>query len=842
MLLFAGLVAAAYAGLFNVLETRFYQPSVVRTMETQLGTVAGALADWHDGNAKRFSAFVADEAVKRSVLPNQSAQDIFDRANLAGALMAEMPGVAGIRILDSAETAPAGEADTGRRRIHFSTFKEDILKKEDFRVVYEYYGRSGADIPATALAIPPGETSLIVTDAANDRFLYCFPFYDAYSTLRGTAVFYVSARSAIQKLVSLNLVRLSDNLTLLASEDHAVEGAVAGMPRVGESILTRAILDRWGRKDLSAGRVVEGEADGSGWILLSRDAGSAGFVGQLVAESVFSFSRAIRILFLSIAFLTIFLVLFLLFNLRQDSMVIVRSRIRKFQVKLLEELLEKGVDTGWEEIGKNLAYRKHDVSAEIKKGFGRRIAKKHGKDIDELLDKSWEEILSAIGRQSPKQTAVTSTEEIRLMLEQVLQNNAISLNLTGVPVAQGKPRASGDKSSAAKAQKTATAPATAKVDEGEALEEVEALEEIEEAEAVEEAEAIEEVEAVEELEEVEAIEEAEAVEELEEAEAIEEAEAVEELEEAEAIEEAEAVEELEEAEAIEEAEAAETSGPTHDIPFSATAFSGEMVAGEGETQLEELEELEEIDGNEPPKAKPVAGVSEEVSTIVEEIAAIAEAVSPSEESVILGPDDTDFMSVDLSADYGTSGIILEEAEEPEAAPEPEEVEYLEAEWEPDLLEVATDEELADFIEESVPDHVLVYNFDERPSLGPIPGAGAAEEAGESPSIIVESPDFTSLDSLDTEDATEVDYIDSFLLNVRSSAPCAYADEAAIDLLEIVGEEGPADLLDLVEVPDLSEESAIVSENGLFVIAPKADRPLSPSIDPAFKELVDSVLQ
>lgn len=794
MLLFAGLVAAAYAGLFNVLETRFYQPSVVRTMETQLGSVAAALSEWHDGNAKRFASFIADESVKRSVLPNQSAQDIFDRANLAGSLMAEMPGVAGIRILDSADTAPAGEADSGRRRIHFSTFKEDILKKEDFRVVYEYYGRTGADIPATALVIPPGETSIIVTDAANDRFLYCFPFYDAYSTLRGTAVFYVSARSAIQKLVSLNLVRLSDNLTLLASDDYSVEGAVAGMPRIGEAILTRAILDRWGRKDLSAGRVVEGEGGGAGWVLLSKDAGRSGLVGQLVAESVFSFSRAIRILFLAIAFLTIFLVIFLLFNLRQDSMVIVRSRIRKFQVKLLEELLEKGVDTGWEEIGNNLAYRKHDVSAEIKKGFGRKIAKKHGKEIDELLDKSWEEILSAIGRQSPKKTAVTSTEEIRLMLEQVLQNNAISLNLTGVPVAQGKPRAAGEKASTAQAQKAATPSSSANV------EEVEALEEVEE---IGEAEKLEEVEAVEEIGEAE---------------------------------------ELEEVEAVEEVEAAESSGPDHDIPFTATAFSGEMIAGEGEAELETLEELEEIDENETPTAKHVAGVSEEVSTIVEEIAAIAEAVSPSEENAILGPDDTDFMSVDLGADYGTSGIILEEAEEPEAAPEPEEVEYLEAEWEPDLLEVATDEELADFIEESVPDHVLVYNFDERPGLGTIHGVGAAEEAGETPSIIVGSPDFTSLDSLDMEDATEVDYIDSFLLNVRSSAPCAYADEAAIDLLEIVGEEGPAELLDLVEVPDLSGESAIVSENGLFVIAPRADRPLSPSIDPAFKELVDSVLQ
>ena len=124
ILLFAGLVIAAYTGLFNVLETRFYQPSVIRTMETQLSSVSDALVAWHKANANRFSSFVGDEAVKRSILPNQSAQDIFDRANLAGTLMAEMPGIEGIRIIDSGDVATATEGDTGQRRIKFSTFKE----------------------------------------------------------------------------------------------------------------------------------------------------------------------------------------------------------------------------------------------------------------------------------------------------------------------------------------------------------------------------------------------------------------------------------------------------------------------------------------------------------------------------------------------------------------------------------------------------------------------------------------------------------------------------------------------------------------------------------------------
>ena len=840
ILLFAGLVVAAYAGLFNVLETRFYQPSVVKTMETQLASVADALTSWHEANAKRFQTFVSDEAVKRSLLPNQSAQDITERANLAGAMLAEMPGVIGIRIIDSGDASPAGEADTGKRRVHFSTFKEDVLKKEDFRIVYEYYGAVPGDIPAGDLAIPPGAASRVVTDAANDRFLYCFPFYDAYSTLRGTAVFYVSARAAVQNLVGLNLVRLSDRLTLVSSADRATFGAVSGMPRVGESLLSGAILDHWGRRELAAGRIIEG--DKTGWVLLSHDAGPYGFVGQLVEESAFTFSRSVRVLFLSIGFLTIFLVIFLLFNLRQDSMVVIRSRIKKFQVRLLEELLEKSDDAQWEEIGKNLTYRKHDISAEIKKGFGRRVTKKHGKEIDALLDKSWEEILAAIGRQEKKRSAIASADDIRLMLEEVLQNNAISLNLTGVPVAHGKP-AAGTASATTAAGAARPLPKAAKAapsaSEPAELEEVESLEEIPEAEAVEEVEALDEIEEAEPVEEVEALEE------------IEEAEAIEEVEPLEEIEEAEAVEEIGEAEAVEELEPAQEPKRSAHAPEIISADIALAREGEAAEPVEELEELEELPETEErdkpvtaeatPRAKPAP--SPEAGTIAEEIAALAETVGPAEESAFIPSDEEGFYAIDMEADLGTSGITLEEAEPAETEPAAEDVNYLDGEWEPALLEVATEEELTQFIEEAVPDHVLVYNFEEKPELGNGLKTDETAQEGEEAPIVVENLDFTSLDAIDTDgDATEVDYIDSFILGASGSAACAFAEEPAIDLLEVIGEEEPHDLLELIEMPEPGEQGSIVSEDGLFVIAPKPERAIGPSIDPDFQELVDSVLQ
>ena len=745
ILLFAGLVVAAYTGLFNILETRFYQPSVIRSMENQLDAVSGALAGWHAKNTEQLTGFMKADAVKRSLLPNQSAQDIFDRSNLAGALLSDLNGLTGIRIIDAGDTTAAQGEDKGTRRIHFSTFKEDILKKDDFQVSYVFYGKNDKDLPITQISVSDGGNPKIVIDATNDRFIYCFPFYDAYSTWRGTAAFYVSARSAVQYLVSQKLIRISDGFDLLSSPDSGIAGIVTGMPATGQKIVTDAILDRWNHGDVTTNRVVS--TGRSGWVLISRPINTGGFIGQLASESAFTFSPSVRILFLAISFCTLFLILFLLFNLKQESMVIVRSRIRRFQIHLLEEMVEKNDDVRWEEIKKNLIYRKHDITSALKKSFGHRMNKQHGAEIDAMLDKSWEEILAALGQQEKKQPSGINAEEIRLMLEQVLQNNAISLNLTGVPAGTQTAKPS---LRAAAAQKPAPEP-------------------VQELEAETPAEA----------EEIEEIGEAEEVDELEDLEEIGEAEEVEEI-----------------------AEDAAQGAAKPSIPV----------------ETEELEELAESETSftTAELAESIAETSENL----EEVAEIEELAEEPAEKL----QETDKSSLDV------------------APPQPEEVEYLDGEWEPALLEVATEEELENFIEEKVPDTILVYNFEETPGLD----SGIRPEITDKDTdigklFVVAGPDFTSLDSTDAEDATEVTYIDTLLYSLTNNSGLQLSERPATEFLEVIGEEEPTELLEEEELPVI-EDGSIINKDGLYIVSARKEPAQTGFIDPEFQKLVDSVLQ
>ena len=141
-LVFAGIAVAAYAGLFSLVETRLYQPSVIANLEGQLAQTALAVEEFHAENISRFSAFLNEGSVRRSLLPNQSRQDIFDREVLAANLVAEVPGLAGIRIIDSGDAEAGSKDDRGIRRIHFSTYPADVLKKESFLVSYQKIGRA----------------------------------------------------------------------------------------------------------------------------------------------------------------------------------------------------------------------------------------------------------------------------------------------------------------------------------------------------------------------------------------------------------------------------------------------------------------------------------------------------------------------------------------------------------------------------------------------------------------------------------------------------------------------------------------------------------------------------
>ena len=545
VLIFAAFAVAAFAGLFSVIETHFYQNAVISGIEKQLNTISTSLTEYSNDQASKFSLFAELSSVKNSTLPSQTDFDIKTRTDSAGKLLSETSGLLGIRVIDS-----------NGRKIHYSTFSSDILRQKTTLLNYTNYNLL-TELNYDDIACSENEKVRIIFDGTQDRIIYSFPFYDSYDLYRGSVVFYEAASDFNRYLVAKNIITISDRSKLVATvftdSMRASRGFIFGLPAISSDLIVDEITKLWEQGTYTTQSILQ--SDDYDWLVISDASSEIGIVSLVFKSDILVFSQGVKILLLVCVFITLYLVVLLILNIKQDDLTVIRSRIKKFQFSLVNEYLSTQEKINWEQVLQNLSYRKSEVNKDIKKSLGHR-GKKNEELVNSLLDKSWTEIQNTISKKIPAketQSIGINTQEIRKMLEEILSTTRVNAVLASDTVSDVK-------------NKTAKPKPVAKVpsDDVEDLEEVEELDEVEDLEEVGATDAVEELDEVEDLEELDEVEDleevgdADAVEELDEVEDLEEvgdADEVEELDEVEDLEEvgdAEEVEELDEVEELEE--------------------------------------------------------------------------------------------------------------------------------------------------------------------------------------------------------------------------------------------------------------------------------------------------
>ncbi|HAH63002.1 MAG TPA: hypothetical protein DCL73_13010 [Treponema sp.] len=598
VVVFACFTVAAFAGLFSQIEARFYEPAKVATIRKQLDAVSESNETYIKTLLDRFgtgsASYVRTEVVSSYLSRSPADTDVQQRTKVTGTLFSGTPGLDGIRLVDA-----------NGRNVHFSTYPADIVKQTDTLRMYKNYNElkspSGEnEFAYESVAAPDSLTGgaekyRISYDGKNARLIFSFPFYDSYSAYRGTMLFYVNAQDFYRTLIMQNIVTMNDSCLLVSASDGTSGGFVFGMPNVGRGVMEQLLLLKWrsssqGPDKLVAGSENGADADDSGWILISGRENSFMRISGVYRASAFVMPRIVQALLLVCVFVTLFLVIFLIFSLRRDDIVVIRDRIRRLQFALINEYLENREDVDWNDVLRKISGRRQDVSDEIKKSLGCR-AKRHAEETDALIGRSWDEIIDALSIRSGnvlaasgrgmQQNSLQDRQEIRRMLEEILQNGSIKVQAVEAPAAERTPAPAGK--TAAKGMKDA-----------EPVEEIEPLEEIPDAEPVEDAESADEAGLPGE------IPEAEPVEEIPEAESVDDAEPFEEIPPAESVDGAEPAEKAEPEEEIE---------PLEEIPEAEPAEDAESAAAEtAKGQRTETVAVDEfIDSENRENASPPAG-------------------------------------------------------------------------------------------------------------------------------------------------------------------------------------------------------------------------------------------
>lgn len=449
VLIFAGCVFLSIAGGFKLIEVQFYQPRVIANANDRLSSIEKAYGEYSSNLDNEFRKFLSEKSVKTFIERAPEKEAMNERGKLSALLYQKISGLNGMRLIENDGI-----------HIHFSTFGEDTLTETSSLISYKNYTDANK-IPFTLLEASDGEKQTkIYFDSIKNELVFSYPFYDNYTAYRGTFIFYVLGDDFTQYLIDRELVSLNARGTVCSPN-----GFVFDLPITGRELLMKEIEQRWSRKIQNVEQLVQSDTKSENIFIITQGNDRIK-IGEIRTQDAFEFSDIEKLLLLICLFITLYLIIFLLFNIRHDDMVIVCRRLRKFQYELLKEYIDRKDSMDWKTLSKEIAHRKNDVNSEIKKSLGRR-GKKHSKEVDELLEDLWTDVMSAMGGNVS-------------VVRQVVSSNPIAVAST---------------------EKTAAADNIEELEEVSDADEVEELEEIPDADEVEELEEIPDADEVEEISE-----------------------------------------------------------------------------------------------------------------------------------------------------------------------------------------------------------------------------------------------------------------------------------------------------------------------------------------------------
>ncbi len=536
--------------LFKELETKFYTQSKIEENTRLLNKLSEScdvyISEILNQIENGENAWVKSPAVRSYYVQNPSENLVNERRQLTETLFSKIPALDGVRILDK-----------NGRNVHYSSFDDtDVLKQTGITKVYKNYPDVQKDADEiefdTLEKVFAQDKSQLLFDESRNRLIISVPYYWMDDVYSGQCLFYFNMISIQKALTRRDVLAIGENLTLF-SDDNFKGGFVLNLPAGEKKTFREPVLKYWkeitktNKNAQTPEKLLEME-DGSFWLILSSANDSGIRVSGLYTSDTFELSKEIILLIYVSIFITILLLVFLIFSFKRDPLLVLKKRIKKIQYGIIKECIDSEDKLEWVQVAKKLKSRRNDFTLEILKSL-KVNSKKKKKELEDFLDQNWTEIFSIFDDKAAAQTTKESStsaeltgaslEEIRRVLEEVLQNtkvNVASVESIALPV---------------KTKESAVVDDVEDVEEIEEVEEVlDDVEEIEDAEEVlEDAEEIEDAEEV--VEDAEEIEDAEEV--LEDVEEIEDAEEV--LDDVEEIDDAEEV--LDDVEEIEELEGAE---------------------------------------------------------------------------------------------------------------------------------------------------------------------------------------------------------------------------------------------------------------------------------------------
>ena len=465
-----GLTVASSLGMFSKIEKNFYEPARLKLIRDRLDVVADSSNEYITSILEKFGpedgGFLSNKAVTTYFMREPSREV----GRLFGKLLDDVPGLDGVRIIEaSGKSVQYSSYKNDSRNDHgnktYSNYNElrtysghqelpySVVtafietESDDAEYVDEESseGTGGEEVKDSETVLPEVNKYRLVFDGNEQRIIISYPYYYYDDDRSYSVIFYVNPIDFINKLVEQHIISINEQLALISSKDGTAGGFVFGMPKVGQNLLANEILRRWRMRsygpdeiastskinvtgitaDENNGQISQEQQKFISWNLISSRNAKFIEIGGLYSMDMLAMPPYIRILLLICSFLTICLIVVILFNIRKDDDIEILSRIKKVQIGLLNEYFENNVERS--KVAALIENQRDELTARIKKSLGRR-GRKYGEDLTIILNQSWQDIINILaGADAVRMKGLSTGDmtEIRRMFEEVVSHSTL---------------------------------------------------------------------------------------------------------------------------------------------------------------------------------------------------------------------------------------------------------------------------------------------------------------------------------------------------------------------------------------------------------------------------------
>lgn len=576
------------SGLFTIIETNFYIPRIRKHYTELLQRIDKEIEKNTEETINRFKGILDNPYIPTAFLTNQgkSLEDIRARERDFASLKTDFPDLLYVRFIG-----------TRGKKIYFSTRDKDEKQVRANQRVYYNYDQVDPDTDINKIISTQNDPPKVYINAKNNLLIYSFPVIDSYDVFKGTALFYVSKENIIRKLLLSPEFEIKDDIILI--ED---KGVLLNFPGELYSLIEEEVKNIWekNREKTEFSDILSTENEdilnkndnwgstavehSTTYTFLARKTKYSGFLSLLLPGEIFEIPQLYKTIMLILLFFTMYIVIYILFNIKQDPLLVISRRIKYLQIQFLKQFMDAQEKIEWKKWHIDLQTRESEIKNQIKKGVGKI---KNEKEVNELINKSWKNILSIISKKAEQ--AKTVSLDVNTIEEAITR--AFKRGNIVIPVRKSQDLTELKEDTEAGFKSEEKVKTLEQAEEIEEVEEIKTLEEeIEEVDEIEALEEVEEADKVDEIEALEKVEEADKIDEIECLEEVDEIKAIEEVGEENRVDEIEALEEIEEAEGIEDYESPEL--------VEEAEVASDLEVLEEEEEIEEAELEEALEGEE----------------------------------------------------------------------------------------------------------------------------------------------------------------------------------------------------------------------------------------------------